>query len=79
MAERRYANRNWIIADEGGTIYPTIRDGISAAILMDIRDELRRIRQVLECPNTLTIPRELRGLRRDIKALHKASAAGQIG
>lgn len=35
-------------------------DSITLNLLMDIRDELRLIRAVLQCPNTQAIPKVLR-------------------
>lgn len=59
---RRHANVNWPL--------PETDDGrlqswsyVRLAVLMDIRDELSRIRAVLECPNALEIPRTLRSIR----------------
>jgi hypothetical protein len=48
------------VADEGGEIYSSARDGVFLAVLMDIRDELRSIRAVLQCGNFQAIPRVLR-------------------
>ena len=38
-------------------------DEAQLAVLMDIRGELRRIRDVLECPNATEIPEILRSIR----------------
>jgi hypothetical protein len=49
-------------------------DVVNAALLMDIRDELKRLNSVLNCRNFLLMPRNLdrlrvavEGIRRDIK------------
>ena len=38
-------------------------DHVKIEVLMDIRAELRRIRSVLECKNTIDIPNILRSIR----------------
>jgi hypothetical protein len=48
-------------------------DAIHAAVLMDIRDELKRLNDLLHCVNFTQIPATLRGLRRDIAKLQKAA------
>ena len=47
-------------------------DRIAVIVLQEVRDELQRLNSLLHCQNTLKIPRELSGLRRDVKALTKA-------
>ena len=47
-------------------------DRIAIILLQEIRDELQKLNGLLHCQNTLKIPRELSGLRRDVKALTKA-------
>jgi hypothetical protein len=43
----------------------------SLAVLMDIRDELKRLNKLLHCSNFVQIPATLRGLRPDIAKLKK--------
>ena len=54
--------------DDGTLAYERVR----VILLQEIRDELKRLNTLMHCHNTVTIPRELKGLRRDVKALTKA-------
>ena len=53
MARRE--NINWTLPESGPISY----DGAALAVLMDLRDELRTIRRILECPNFQAIPFDL--------------------
>ena len=61
MPDRRLANLNWWPGDEKGEA-PTW-ERVAIAILMDIRGELRDIRSLLRCHNTLAIPELLRAIK----------------
>lgn len=54
MIDRRKANRDWTPAEPDGNV-PTW-ERVQLAVLMDIRDELRRLRGTFECQNFLRIP-----------------------
>lgn len=41
-------------------------DQVQVAVLMDIRDELKKMNGILNCTNFLDIPRILRGIRRKL-------------
>lgn len=58
----RHANVDWLLpeADERGE---HSWQSIHAAILMDIRAELRQINMLLNCPNTLGIPHTLKRIQ----------------
>lgn len=61
-ADRRRANQNWLVADETGYPYANGLDGRILATLMDIRDELREIKNrlaPLQCSSFLKIPAKL--------------------
>lgn len=60
MAERRYKDVDWNL--EGGPSW----ERTQTAILMDLRDELKKLNRVLECPNFLAIPHELRLIKKAI-------------
>lgn len=57
MADRRRANVSWNVADEDGRVRSW--DRVAVAVLMDIRDELQRLNQLLHCSNFIDIPRRL--------------------
>ena len=42
-------------------------DQVAVAVLMDIRDELKLMNQILQCPNTSEIPAILRDIRKNTK------------
>jgi ABC-type transporter Mla MlaB component len=49
---------NWTLPDTHHTY-----DSASLAVLMDLRDELKRLNNLLNCPNALEIPTILRKIR----------------
>lgn len=51
---RRHKDVNWILNNNASW------NDVNAALLMDIRDELKRINARLNCPDTLAIPKILR-------------------
>jgi len=51
---RRHSNVNWILSENVQTW-----DQVNAAILMDIREELRNLNTLLRCPNFIRIPNKL--------------------
>jgi len=61
----RHKDINWSLAEA-----PSIEGGI-LCVLMDIRDELKKLNEVFNCRNFLSIPMELRGIRRDLKKRKK--------
>lgn len=64
MADRRRANVNWLVTDEAGKILSV--DHANLAVLMDIRDEFRRLNALLHCENFQRIPRTLKGIQRKL-------------
>ena len=59
----RHADKDWNLPIDNGRLNQHEWVSIHAAILMDLRDELRRIRRVLECRNFQRIPAALNGIR----------------
>lgn len=57
MAKGRFKDVEWNLANENGNVGTWERAAI--AVLMDIRDELKRINARLDCSSTLRIPRYL--------------------
>jgi hypothetical protein len=73
----KYRCRDWggaVTHNDSGTISVSVGEK-QLIVLQEIRDELTRLNALLHCTNTLKIPRELSGLRRDVKALAKQLAA----
>lgn len=60
MAERRYRDRDWNVANDGGVIRDSIKGGVMLAVMLDIRDELRKLNALLSCGNFTGIPRTLK-------------------
>jgi len=59
----RHKDENWNLNEgspnkTGGETVPS--ETVTNALLMDIRDELKRLNAVLHCTNFLDIPRQLR-------------------
>ena len=72
--EQRFKDRDWCAGNEG-ELYESIKDGAFLAIAMDIRNELRRIRSILECHNAQTIPLTLNRIARNTAKPRKKRAA----
>lgn len=53
---------NWNLPEENS--YPVVH----SALLMDIRDELKKLNGILGCHNFLDVPNILRGIRKKIPA-----------
>jgi hypothetical protein len=70
MSGTRLANLNWVPGDEAGQA-PTW-ERVNTAILLDIRDELRKMNQTLRCPDFQSIPRVLKEIRRNTTKPKKA-------
>lgn len=64
----RHRDQNWNlpagVANKNGG-FNIDWDTIKVSVLMDIRDELKSLNQVLHCPNALDIPHILRDIRRN--------------
>lgn len=54
----------WSVADENGMVPSWER--VAIAVLMDIRDELKRLNGLLHCRNFLAIPHKLDAIRRQL-------------
>jgi len=63
IEDRRGANRNWTPLDETGNA-PTW-ERIEIAVLLDLRDELRKLNALLACPNFIVIPQKLARIARN--------------
>lgn len=63
MIDERSKNIRWrIVRDPDGNI---TWEQVHAAILMDIRDELRELNLLLRCPNFISISRKLDAIRKN--------------
>jgi len=65
----RHKDKNWNLPTPAVDTW----EQASAAILMDIRDELKRLNTLLNCPNFVEIPIILRGIRRKLPAQKKGN------
>jgi len=69
--DTRRANVNWSIPrNEAGTVS---WDGAKMAVLMDIRDELRKLNRLLHCDNFLRIPMKLDQIERNTKKKRRSA------
>lgn len=60
MSDNRRKDVNWNV---GAT--PLTWPAIHAALLMDIRDELKQLNRTIGCPNFVQVPAVLRSIRRN--------------
>jgi len=58
MPDTRHRNVTWSRGERVANV-----DNAQLAVLMDIRDELQNLNRLLHCPNFLSMPRLLRGIR----------------
>lgn len=58
MADTRQKNGNWLVRP--GSDGKFTWSQVQAAVLMDIRDELQRLNELLHCSNAIAIPRILK-------------------
>lgn len=69
VSDTRYKNAQWKIPnDNSGDV---TWDGCKLAVLMDIRDELQRLNNLLRCTNFLAIPRKLDLIARKLPTLKR--------
>jgi hypothetical protein len=57
---RRGKDAAWNVYDSDGS---TSWDKVEIIVLMDIRDELKKLNALLHCENFISIPRTLKGIR----------------
>jgi len=73
MVDRRRSNTAWHIADDGGVVHDTIKDGVMLAVLMDIRTELQIFNSnISTCRKFLQMPNDLKAIRRNTTNKEKA-------
>lgn len=59
--EKENAEWNFWMNDDGSVQ----TDRVQAIVLLDIREELKKLNQLLNCPNFLSVPTSLRVIRRN--------------
>lgn len=64
MGDTRAKDVSWGVADPKTGVVPTW-ERVGVAVLMDIRDELKRLNGLLSCPNFTGIPSTLRRISRN--------------
>lgn len=74
--DQRHKDADWV--------FPTTDKGaieewqyVGIAVMMDVRDELKKLNALLHCHNTVAIPEILRGIKRNTANLPKAKKAGK--
>jgi len=65
MADRRRRDANWQIGNDRGEILTW--EEVQVAVLMDIREELKRLNNVLQCPNFIAVPRKLDDIKSELR------------
>lgn len=74
MVDRRKKDVNWNAADADGSI---TWDRVPVAILMDIRDELKKLNALLHCHNFTDIPHKLERIKRNTAKKRKPRVVGK--
>ena len=70
----RFKDVNWWLAKNNGQIrFDESTSGL-LAVLMDIRDELKRLNELLHCSNFITIPTTLRSIEHNTNKKPKKKA-----
>lgn len=64
--DQRWKDANWAVTDEAGNMYAS---GAKIALLMDIRDELKKLNAVFACPNFLQMPRSLANIDAKVRSV----------
>ncbi len=65
METKRFKDINWDLANGAGNI--ATWQNVQIAVLMDIRDELKRLNAAIYCPNFIAIPSLLRKISENTK------------
>ncbi len=71
----RHKDQEWALADDinqSGNVAGLTRRAV--AVLMDIRSELQQLNGLLRCPNFLSMPGELRAIRRNTATRRRRKA-----
>jgi hypothetical protein len=75
MVDKRKKDLNWSVADDSGSTRSW--DEVQVAVLMDIRDELKRLNTLLHCSNFVEIPSILRTIKRNTIKKRKPRVDGK--
>lgn len=67
----RHKDAQWNLPDEPSW------ECVHAALLMDLRDELRRLNQLLSCPNFTRMPETLRAVRANTSSIKRLLSEGK--
>lgn len=69
MADRRFKDRNWTLGNDDGNIGSW--EHAKLALFMDLRDELKRLNQLLHCHRFVDVPLKLDRILRKMPAQKK--------
>lgn len=62
---RKEKDWDWTIKAKDSTSYGY--DGAILSVLMDIRDEMKRLNSVLQCPNFVAVPSKLDAIKGELR------------
>lgn len=71
--DKRKKDYGWFIKTNSNGTTPT--DDAQLAVLMDLRDELKRLNAVLHCSNFLAIPHKLDAIKRNTAKKRKPKSS----
>jgi hypothetical protein len=72
----RHKDGNWNLPKGGNGDPLQWKEHVTIAVLMDVRDELKRLNALLHCPNFTAIPDTLRGIRRKLPSRKERLSRG---
>jgi hypothetical protein len=74
MGDTRRKDKDWIVTDDNTGARIGNWAQVQVALLMDLRDELKKLNALLHCHNFVEIPSILRKLERNTKKKRKKRA-----
>lgn len=68
---RRFKDYDWATTTADGKHYAETNMAQLLSVLMDVRDELKRLNNVLQCPNFIAVPSKLDLIRQELKVVRR--------
>jgi len=66
---RRFKDYDWATTTADGRHYAETNIAQLLSVLMDIRDELKRMNAIIQCPNFVAIPGKLDTMKAELKEI----------
>jgi hypothetical protein len=75
ISHAKVANTDWMVLENDNGRYE--HDQVMKALFMDIRNELRRLNQVLQCPNFIAVPSKLDQIAKNTRKRRRPKTVGK--